>query len=325
MADRDDQRVLRKKLTQGGTGVVPGGSGAERAWRVVLARAARDAMTVGLDVTRVDGSRASLSEVLDLPTAHSLIAVLHGPAEGMGLLAISAGLLAAMTEMQTIGRVSTGVPVPRKPTRTDAAMVSQFVDMALTGLDAALAEEADLVWASGFQYASFLDDPRPLGLLLEDIAYRVLIAEVSIEGGARLGQIVMALPAEGRGRRPRHASRALPEETSRQMFTADLAGQVDGATCILQAVIHRMFCPLSEVIGLQPGAVLPLSLASIDRIALEGLGGERVAEGRLGQNRGMRAIRLAPQGPQAQPGKQTQTQTRVNDDLIDLQKVTAAG
>lgn len=323
MAERDDPRVLRKKLAQSGTGVVPGGSGAERAWRVVLARAARDAMTVGLDVTRAYGSRASLSEVLDLPTAHSLIAVLHGPAEGIGLLAISAPLLAAMTEMQTIGRVSTVVPVPRKPTRTDAAMVSGFVDMALTGLDAALAEEADLIWAGGFQYASFLDDPRPLGLLLEDIAYRVMIAEVSIEGGARLGQIVMALPAEGRGKRPRSASHALPEVTSRQMFAAHLAGQVDGATCVLQAVVHRMFCPLSDVMGLQPGAILPLSLASIDRIGLEGLGGGRIAEGRLGQNRGMRAIRLAPQVQHPQSAKQTQAQA--GDDIIDLQKVTAAG
>lgn len=321
MAEKDDNRVLRKKLAQGAASGVPGVSGAERAWRVVLARAARDAMKVGLEVTQVAGSRASLSEVLDLPPAHSFIAVLDGPSEGLGLLAISAPLLAAMTEMQTIGRVSSLSPVPRKPTLTDAAMVSEFVDMALTGLDAALAEEADLVWAGGFQYASFLDDPRPLGLLLEDIAYRVLIAEVSVESGARLGKIMMALPAEGRGKRPRSASHALPEQTSRHMFAAELAGQVDGATCVLQAVVHRMFCPLSDVIGLQLGAVLPLSMASIDKIALEGLGGERIAEGRLGQNRGMRAIRLGHPVQQAPLAKQTPA----SGDIIDQQKVAAAG
>ena len=50
-----------------------------------------------------------------------------------------------------------------------------MVDAALEGLEIALAEEADLIWADGFRYASFLDDPRPLGLLLEDIAYRCLL------------------------------------------------------------------------------------------------------------------------------------------------------
>ena len=319
----DDENVLRKKVAQSGAAGALGGSGADRAWRVVLARAARDAMTIGLEVTQVDASRASLSELLDLPTAHSLIAVLEGPAEGLGLLAISAPLLAAMTEMQTIGRVSALAPTPRKPTRTDAAMVTAFVDLALGGLNTALAQDADLIWASGFQYASFLDDPRPLGLLLEDVTYRVMMAEVSVEGGARLGKILLALPAEGRGMRPHAASHTPSKETARHIFAADLAEQVEGASCVLHAVVHRMFCPLSQVIGLQLGDILPLTLASIDMIGLEGLGGERIAEGRLGQNRGMRAVRLAAQVRQARPGKQTLTQG--GGDIVDVQEVVATG
>ena len=54
---------------------------------------------------------------------------------------------------------------PRKPTRTDAAMVAGLIDAALAGLEQALLQEADLVWAGGFRYASFLDDARPIGLL----------------------------------------------------------------------------------------------------------------------------------------------------------------
>jgi flagellar motor switch protein FliM len=38
-----------------------------------------------------------------------------------------------------------------------------------------------------------------------------------------------------------------------------------------------------------------LSSAALDRIVLEGLDGRPLATGRLGQNRGMRAVRLAPQ------------------------------
>jgi flagellar motor switch protein FliM len=197
--------------------------------------------------------------------------------------------------------------------------VAGFIDTALAGLEVALADEADLVWAGGFRYASFLDDPRPLGLLLEDIAYRVLLTEVSVGGGARTGHILLVLPAVGRGVRPRAALHAVPEAVASHAFAADLAEQIEGAPCALDAVIHRLQCPLSSVIALQVGDVLPLGMASVDKIGFEGLDGQRVAEGRLGQNSGMRAVRLALRPQVAAP------QTQASDAIIDLQRVAAAG
>ena len=319
MADLDDHSALRRKLDRVPLPVVTGGAGAERAWRVVLARAARDAIALGLDVTGLTQSHASLTELLDMPPERALLAVLEGPGDGLALMAVSAPLLAAMTEMQTIGRVSALQPAARKPTRTDAAMVAQFVDAALAGLEQSLADDADLIWAGGFRYASFLEDSRPLGLLLEDIAYRVLLAEVSVEGGARTGHILIALPACGRGERPKSASHILPETLASHAFTADLGDQVAGAHCVLQAVIHRISVPLSSVFGFAVGDLLPLSLASVDRIGIEGSDAVRIAEGRLGQNRGMRAVRLTPAMPICTPMAQ------MPSDVIDLQKVAVTG
>lgn len=315
----DKDGVLRRKAALATTRDAAGGPGADRSWRVVLARAARDAMALGLEVTQLDQSRASLAELLDMPTDHALIAVLEGPKDGLGLMAISAPLLAAMTEMQTIGRVAGMSPPSRKPSRTDAAMTAGFVDMALCGLEDALADEADLHWAGGFRYASFLEDPRPLGLLLEDFPYRVLVAEVSVESGARKGQILLAVPADGRGQRPQLASQASPDVAIAHSFAADLAAQVEGAACVLHAVIHRLKCPLSAVLGMQVGDVLALPVASIDRVSFEGLDGLRVSDGRLGQNKGMRAIRLTPL---AVPNQQT---AQANSDIIDVQRVAVAG
>ena len=42
---------------------------------------------------------------------------------------------------------------------------------------------------------------------------------------------------------------------------------------------------LARVAGLAVGDVLPLSLATLDRVSVEGLDGRRLAEGKLGQNR----------------------------------------
>jgi hypothetical protein len=49
----------------------------------------------------------------------------------------------------------------------------------------------------------------------------------------------------------------------------------------------------------------------------EGLAGQRIAEGRLGQNRGMRAVRLTPPAQMAAPPAQA------SHDIIDVQRVAA--
>lgn len=54
----------------------------------------------------------------------------------------------------------------------------------------------------------------------------------------------------------------------------------------------RLSMPLSKVVGLAVGDILPLNVASLDKVSVEGLDGRRLAEGKLGQNRGMRALRL---------------------------------
>lgn len=284
--------VIRRKILAARAEVAEGGPGADRGWRLALARAARDEMKLPLDIASLLLEKRSLAELLELPPERGLIAVLDGPCEGLGLLLISAPVLAGMIEAQTIGRVGTGPIAPRKPTRTDAAMVVGMIDAALAGLEVALAQEADLVWAGGFRYASFLDDARPLGLLLEDTSYRVLNAEVSLGLGARTGAVILALPAEGRGAMP--AFRTVTEEASGPGFAESLALQVQEADCVLQAVVARLSLPLSRLMDLRVGEVMVLPRAGIDRISFEGMDGRAVAEGKLGQNRGMRAVRLTP-------------------------------
>jgi flagellar motor switch protein FliM len=175
-------------------------------------------------------------------------------------------------------------------------MVAGMIDMALSGLETTLAQEADLVWAGGFRYASFLEDARPLGLLLEDVSYRVLTAEVSLGQGARKGAVILALPAEGRGVMP-PAAPAPTVDIHAPSFADALALQVEAADCVLQAVVARVSLPLSRLMDLQVGELMALPRAGIDRISFEGLDGRAVAEGRLGQNRGMRAVRLTPAEP----------------------------
>lgn len=119
---------------------------------MALARAARDQLKAPLEVAGLTLRRASLAEVLELPPDRALLAILEGPGEGVGMLAIAPELLQGMTELLTIGRVAAGGGgVTRKPTRTDAAMIAPLIDAALIDLESSLAEEADLVWAGGWR------------------------------------------------------------------------------------------------------------------------------------------------------------------------------
>ncbi|TXI04523.1 MAG: flagellar motor switch protein FliM [Pseudorhodobacter sp.] len=291
-----DDSVMRRKLAAARADEGnEGGPGADRGWRVALARAARDQLKLALEVRSLSLGRAGLAEVLELPPERALIAVLEGPREGVGVLVLSPEVLQAMVEVLTIGKVSPGGPAPRRPTRTDAAMVAPTIDAALIDMEQALAQEADVVWAGGWRYASFLDDPRPLGLMLEDFGYRVLKAEVDLNHGVRQGGIYLILPAEGRGQLPSRAAPSRPasdEAHAHRAFTAALAEEVEAAECTLDAVLMRLSMPLSRVVGLAVGDVLPLGSAALDRVSLEGLDGRKLTEGKLGQNRGMRALRL---------------------------------
>jgi flagellar motor switch protein FliM len=123
----------------------------------------------------------------------------------------------------------------------------------------------------------------------------VLQAELRLGNGAKSGAVMLALPAEGRGRAPKPAPSATPAPVAAALFAKALSDQVMRTEADIAAVLHRFTVPLSVVMALKVGDLVPLSTAALDRIVLQGLDGRPLATGRLGQNGGMRAVRLAPQ------------------------------
>lgn len=283
--------VIRRKLDRGRQKMAEGAPGADRGWRLGLARAARDMMGLDIEFLQMTVLRGSLAEIAELAPDRALVALLDGPQGALGVLLMAPSVTATLIEMQTLGRIG-GQPGPfRKPSRIDAAMVAGVIDRALAGFDEALAEEADRIWAGGFRYASFLPEIRPLALMLEDEPYRILSAEVSLGGGLRSGQVILVLPARGRGEAQAGPSDVEVPEVPQ--FTVELAAKVMTVDCRLDAVIGRLTLPLHRIMALQVGEVLELANAATDAISLETADGRRLARARLGQNRGMRAVKLA--------------------------------
>lgn len=275
---------------------------AARAWRLALARAARDQVKLTIGFSDLSLREASLAEVLETPMQRALILMLQGRGEGMGLIILSGQMLAAMIEMLTLTRLAPNGPDSddlRKPTRTDATMAADFVDAALAGFESALADGGgDASWAAGYRFAAFIDDPRPLHLMLDDGEYHVIQSELALEEGGRSGSITLALPKlAAPAALPDFAPMEFdlgpnPDLPSDDSFTADLANLAQDLPSYLDGALAKISLPIERVMRLQVGEVLPLPLANLDQINLVGLDGRRVAGARLGQNRGMRALRL---------------------------------
>lgn len=282
--------VIRRKIDRSRPTQAEGAPGADRGWRLALARAARDAMGLDLEFRSLTITKQSLAEILEQVPDLALLALLDGPRGGLGVIMLAPTVTASFIEKQTLGRLGSQVPPPRKASRIDAAMVAGVIDRALAGLDETLAEEADLSWAGGFRYASYLEDARPLGLMLEEDTYRVLSAQVALGAGGREGQVLLALPALGRGEMPLLPDSAIDAEVPH--FTTALSAQVMQADCRLDAVIGRLTLPLRQIMTLQVGETLVLASAALDAISLETIEGQRIAGARLGQHRGMRALKL---------------------------------
>ncbi|MEY2957290.1 MAG: FliM/FliN family flagellar motor switch protein [Gemmobacter sp.] len=292
--------VLRRKLESGKRFVpVHETDTAERGWRLALARAAQDVLGLALEVGPVRESRRKLAELMELPPENALMAILEGPEGGLGLIVIGPEVLTAIIEMQTMKRVARSPIIPRRPTRTDAAMATEVIDAALIALATELVHAEDLRWTSGFRYSAPLADPGAMELLLEDAAYRMLDCEVTAAQGARRGRVMLALPAEGRGPRPT-PRRGAPEAEiiAARHWTSALRETVLQVEAPLEGVVGRVRLTLDEVLAMKIDDVLPLEMANLDQIALEAAGGRPVALCRLGQNRGMRAVRLAVVDPQ---------------------------
>lgn len=284
------ESVLRRKLGRRPQAQVAEERGI-RAFRLAFARAAETVPAFRPDIGGLTEAIRSLTELLDGLPDRALLTILEGPGEGLGLMAMDPVVVATVIEAMTTGRVAKTAGAPRKPTRTDAAMAAGLIDRTLAELEGVLMADAAQGWCQGFRYASFLEDARPLGLLLEDRSYRVLTADLTLGEGARTGRVLLALPATGQGMTPIGTEALAASAPGAQPAPAFAEGALL-VTAELSAVLHRLSLPLSAVLALKVGDVLALPAAALDAVSLEGLDGRRLATGKLGQNHGSRALRL---------------------------------
>ncbi len=269
----------------------------DKAISMAVTKAARETLGLEISVDNLRERRMSLAELPEAIEEFSLLMLIEGPAEALGVIAIPSATLSVIIEMQTTGRLSRIVPAPRRPTRTDAAMAADLVDALLGAIEDELASTDAAVWAGGFRYSSCLEDARPLEMLLEDLPYRAWAMDLKMgEGGARHGNLLWIVPAQGRGKRGllpggRDSAAARAEDLAEREWNDRLENSVCATQALMDAVLHRFTLPLSTVMALREGMTIPLPSDALTRLRIEA-GGRTLSHARLGQHSGMRALRL---------------------------------
>ncbi|MGB5871857.1 MAG: FliM/FliN family flagellar motor switch protein, partial [Albidovulum sp.] len=278
----------------------------EGALATALARVAQKAMTLPL---RTIGHRVisqTSAEIVETLPDHALLAMVEGPKEGLGLAVLDPGALSVLIEMMTLGRLGPQAPAqPRRPTRTDAAMVAGFLDAVLTELDGLLEYEQAITWAGGFRYASHMADPRPLKIILDEPSYRVLHLTLGFgaDDSDRQGDVVLILPARGRGAKPPprveegdDSARAANQTAAQNAkhWGAALEEAVMESQTDVTAVLARLVLPLADVLNLEVGTFLPMPMAALRMVQIEGVTGTTLCLGSLGQGNGRRAVKIYP-------------------------------
>ena len=247
---------------------------------------------------------ATLAELPELLPEQPLLAVLQGPGEQIGMMALGFDVVTALIEVQALGRVTARPCENRRLTRSDAAICVDFVNALLTELGAEMAAVEGFGGLQGYRYATYLDDPRPLMLMLEDRPYRSLTFDLRLGGTeSREGRILVALPHKAESRAPRQPALA-PLPTVPSLDTApSLASAVTAAPVEVVGVLCRRRMTLGELRCLVPGKLMPLPRVSLADARLETRDGQLLATGKLGEAEGCHALRLQdPKQARPDPG-----------------------
>lgn len=185
---------------------------------------------------------------------------------------------------------------------------ADFVNRVMADLATEMAALDGFEGFAGYRYATYLDDPRPLALMLEDKTYRSLDFRLRLGGGeTRDAAILLALPQpvvpqqsvpkgpallaapdpadldKARGSRAATPS-STPGET---LYEAVQAAPVE-----LLGILCRRRITLGELRSLVPGKMLSLPRVTLNEARIETPDGQLLACGKFGEADGCHAVRL---------------------------------
>ncbi|WP_342071683.1 FliM/FliN family flagellar motor C-terminal domain-containing protein [Yoonia algicola] len=261
---------------------------ASRAVRLALTKAANDTAGLVLTVESVAEEVTTLDDMLATLGADLMLVGLERDGVLSGLIALDMEMRAAVLEMETMGAVLGRPAEPRAPTRTDKVLCEPLLGNFLQAFPGAVLGTPLEGWMDGTCAGEKIESARAAGLVLADCAYRIVRMSVDLGVADRRAMLVIALPLIEEAATPELVPP--PPVDWERTFREN----VSDATACLQALLYRAPISLAAAQSLQVGTVLPLPGCTVRAVRLLSPDGCVVAQAKLGQIGGYRAVRLEP-------------------------------
>ena len=277
--------LLRRKLAPTRPATAPGGSSLAALLGKTMPRDADELLGLDLSVGAVVVGEAMKPSLLDGMSTHDLVYRMEDEGGARGLCRLTPGLVAGLIEIQMSGRISLSEPAARAATRTDGLLCGDIVDQWFATA-ARLAVEVDLTSllpSVGFKRKIGILDRRNADLWLEPIGFRTLSVELAL-GEAKNGTLFVATPLP------------VQSELKGGKYAQLMRRHLPDLPTEMRVVLTRMPLALTRARKLAVGDVIDVPPDTLLNVRLEGAHGHLIAEGRLGQLGGRKAVRLTPLG-----------------------------
>jgi len=285
MGETTQLTTLQRKAGAGRGESESAGMTPAKALRLALSKAAQDELSLALRVQGVAETRVNQLGLLAALSDDLLLLLLEGPQGGLGIVAFDIQALAALIEVQTMGQVLKSPATPRRATATDSAMCGPLLDRVLPEFEGHLTGSAAERWAAGFRFGKRVENVRLLGLRIDETDYRLFRISLDMADGAKQGEMLLALPADG-------CARLNVGADGGHGWAQMLQKTVQASHVELLAVLHRTQVPLAAATAFKTGDLVPVPQSAIAEVQLEGADGRIVGQARLGQQNGHRALRI---------------------------------
>jgi flagellar motor switch protein FliM len=294
MSDEQTDNALKRKVRAGQPAPDIAPMSMRKAFRLAVSKAGDKCNGLAMTLVGLKVQSVGLDSMLEELTNEGLYLLLAGPARNQGFVSFDTALVAGLIEMQTLGRVLPGAVAARVSTPTDATMNAPFVDDLLAEFEEALVGTPDWLWANGFRSASKLAGPRPLGLILEDVRFRLYRLSLDMANGTRTGELMLCFPAQARGTR---SADGQDQVLAAPSWKELIRSSISEAKVAMHVVLDRQTLSLARIEAFTEGDVIEVSRSALSAARLETVYGQSLRTGRIGQINGNRAILL--EGPSA--------------------------
>ena len=291
MPNGDTSSVLKQKLARTRPPVDDGSPSIQKGLQLALTKAADSLHDLIVSASPLIEEKCNLLELQNKAKEDDLLFCLRGNDGVIGLVMLDLQLRAALIEVQTTGSVAKRAAADRPVTRTDAKLIEPTLKTVLEAFDNTFLPYKNRHWALGYRPSLMLEGPRLVGLVLEDVPYKVYSMEIDLDLGAKTGVITFAFVQE------RGDGAVLDQPSEQVPFARQLSDSVGEATIEIAAVLDRLSLPLSQIRTLEEGHVFFLDPNATSNVKIVATHGKTVATGELGLDRGHLAVRIASDEP----------------------------